>query len=101
MISTRSLIDKFGMLSVNQLNTQIKIKLLEIWKAINVKDYPYKPTYIEREEAIVQTRACSAKILKEVARSNLSKGTFRNDALRIWNLAPSTIRDCKTLSSPL
>ena len=64
---------------------------------INVKDYPYKPTYIEREEAIVQTRACSAKILKEVARSNLSKGTFRNDALKIWNLAPSTIRDCKTI----
>ena len=94
-ISTKILLSKVGMLSVNQLNAQIK--LLDIWKAINVKDYPYKPMYIEREEAIVQTRACSAKILKEVARSNLSKGTFRNDALRIWNLAPSTIRDCKTL----
>ena len=38
MISTASLLDKFGILSVNQFNAQIK--LLEIWKSLNVEKYP-------------------------------------------------------------
>ena len=39
-VSTASLLQKFNMLSVNQLNAQVK--LLEIWKALNVKEYPLK-----------------------------------------------------------
>ena len=40
MISIDSLLEKFGVLSVNQLNAQVK--LAEIWKALHVDDYPLK-----------------------------------------------------------
>ena len=40
MVSIESLLEKFKILSVNQLNAQTK--LLEMWKALNSKDYPLK-----------------------------------------------------------
>ena len=40
MISIKSMLTKFNMQSVNQLNCQIK--LLEVWKALNVENYPLK-----------------------------------------------------------
>ena len=39
-VSIKSMLDRFQMSSVNQLNAQIK--LLEIWKLVNVPDYPLK-----------------------------------------------------------
>ena len=54
MVSTSSLLLKFGMLSVNQLNAQMK--LVEIWKALNVGDYPLK---IERQST--QTNGVSTR----------------------------------------
>ena len=40
MVSTSFLLSKFGMLSINQLNAQVK--LVEIWKALYVEDYAMK-----------------------------------------------------------
>ena len=45
-VSTQSMLEKFGLLSVNRLAA--KIKLVEIWKSLNREDYPicldpYKP----------------------------------------------------------
>ena len=37
-ISTKSMLDKFGILSVNQLAA--KIKIIEVWKIINKEGYP-------------------------------------------------------------
>ena len=39
-ISTKTILEKLGCLSVNQLNAQIK--LLDVWKANNVDSYPTK-----------------------------------------------------------
>ena len=39
-ISTKFMLSKFNLLSVNQMNAQIK--LTEIWKSVNVKNYPIK-----------------------------------------------------------
>ena len=36
-VCIKSILDKFSMLSVKQLNAQIK--LLEMWKSINLKDH--------------------------------------------------------------
>ena len=38
MVSTATLLNKTNMMSVNQINVQIKIQ--EIWKSLNVPDYP-------------------------------------------------------------
>ena len=48
--STKELVENLNMLSVNQLNA--KIKLQEIWKAINLPDYPLK---IEKKSISVDT----------------------------------------------
>ena len=48
-ISTEYLLSKFGIMSVNQQNAQIK--LLEIWKALNIEDYPLEI----RQQAIPTT----------------------------------------------
>ena len=39
---TKFLLEQANLLSVNQLNA--KIKLQEVWKAINIEDYPIKIT---------------------------------------------------------
>ena len=70
-ISTMSLLKKFNVLAVNQLNAQMK--LLEMWKAINVDKYPLQ--------------------LKQ----QNSGATTRADAVRVWNLAPDQIKDCKSI----
>ena len=45
-VSFESLLNKISMFSVNQLNASIK--LLEVWKALKVDNYPLK---IKRQEA--------------------------------------------------
>ena len=85
-ISSKSLLEKFKMLSINQMNAQIK--LLEIWKTISVKDYPIKTKFVSRSDDIVITRAFSLGYLQENRLTNFSKRTFLNDATHIWNLAP-------------
>ena len=45
MVLVAFLLEKFNAMSTNQLNAQIK--LLEIWKALNIKDYPLKITQQE------------------------------------------------------
>ena len=81
-ISSKSLLEKFKMLSINQMNAQIK--LLEIWKTINVKDYPIKTKFVSRSDDIVITRAFSLGYLQENRITNFSKRTFLNDATHIW-----------------
>ena len=40
LVSTSTLLKQTNMLSVNQMNGQIKIQ--EIWKSLNVQDYPIR-----------------------------------------------------------
>ena len=66
-VSTESLLMKTKMLSVNQLNAQIKIQ--EIWKSLNVPDYPIKiPKQMVKENGM-STRACTNERLIEAGRS--------------------------------
>ena len=77
------------MLSVNQLNAQIK--LTEIWKAPNIEDYPItvcKSILLENERA---SRAKAQGKLIEKGVTNLVKESFLNDGVRLWNLAPGSI----------
>ena len=50
-VSIKSLLDKFNTISVNQLNAQIK--LLEIWKSLNIVGYPL----VIRQQEIVENVA--------------------------------------------
>ena len=96
-ISSKSILKKHDILSVNQLNAQIK--LLDIWKASNIDNYPTKLTRLEANDERISTRAVSSGNLVEKGVSITSKNTFYNDAIKAWNLAPVSIKQCKTLWS--
>ena len=85
-------------LSVNQLNCQIK--LTEVWKSINVENYPIqwevKPP---PAEDVRITRSVNAKNLVELRHSKSEDSTFIIDSARICNLAPQSLKDCKSLYS--
>ena len=94
-ISTKSLLLKFDMTSVNQLNAQVK--LLEIWKALNLADYPLKINQQAVPEIGTTTRASHKGRPIEKGTSNLAKKASTNDAIRIWNQSPVSITESKSL----
>ena len=96
MISTSSLPTKFSMLSVNQLNAQTK--LVEIWKALNVDDYPLKVVQQTKDNSRVNTRADTKEKPIEIGKSVLVEKTCISDAIHLWNNAPEKTINSITLS---
>ena len=84
------------MLSVNQLNA--KVKLLEVWKALNVEDYPLKVERQSTDASRVNTRADSTKKPIEIGNSLLVQKTCISDAIHLWNKAPNQVTSCSSLS---
>ena len=85
------------MLSVNQMNAQIK--LTEAWKITNIPNYPTKWDLKTKNVDERLTRAAVADIVPETARTTLAQNTFNNDAKKLWNKAPCEIKKAKTLTS--
>ena len=84
------MLEKHKMLSVNQINAQIK--LTEIWKACNDVDHPFK---IEKKTVNIEeqvTRAMTDGSLKSDALSKVTKSTFINDSITAWNTSPMDIK---------
>ena len=88
-ISTKSILEKFNQLSVNQLNANIK--LCDIWKSINVENYPTRVTQIQPNTDNTQTRSISYGKLIESGKSSITQSTLINDAIRAWNRAPKEV----------
>ena len=84
------------MLSINQMNAQVK--LLEIWKAMNIEDYPLKIDQQGVNEAGVSTRRDCKRRPLEVGKTNLSQQTCISDAIRIWNQAPDCVTNSLTVT---
>ena len=84
------------MLSVNQLDAQIKLN--EAWKAVNLKDYPRKWKKRETNDQARSTRAVRVGKLLEQGRSNITSSTFTDDAVKAWNKTPEEIKNAKTFS---
>ena len=96
-ISTSSLLTKFNMLSVNQINAQIKLS--EMWKAVNDEDHPFNITKKDSGPDVRAMRSISNEVLTVISFSELSKKTFINDGIRAWNNAPLKIKSCSTYAS--
>jgi hypothetical protein len=97
MVSISTMLNKFNMLSANQINASIK--LLEIWKALSVANYPLT---IKRQEASgrgVSTRADQSGRLVEIGKSVITQKTSVSDAIRLWNKAPAKVTESKSLYS--
>ena len=96
-VSSAELLERLGMLSVNQLNAQIKLG--EMWKATHSPSHPTKFKKQEENQAYSGTRACSGGKLLEEGTRPVSLKTFKGDASRLWNNAPVEIKDCLTMHS--
>ena len=79
-ISTSSLLTKFNMMSVNQINAQIKLS--EMWKAVNVEDHPFNLDKKESGPNIRSMRSITNEMLPVKSFSELSKNTFINDGIK-------------------
>ena len=96
-VPTESTLKDLKMLSVNQINAQIKLS--EVWKSLNYVNYPTKWEQKMTKEDERKTRATEAKIVPETAKTTRSQATFDNDAKKVWNKAPAPIKDSKSLSA--
>ena len=83
-ISTKSMLVKHNMLSINQLNAQIK--LTEIWKAVEDVDHPFKI-----QVPMINTEAWQQDTSNRKLWLILQK-TFINDSIKAWNLAPNDLK---------
>ena len=91
-ISIESMLSKFKALSVNQLNASIK--LLEIWKSLNLSNYPLTIKQQSSDSNRINTRADQKQKPVEIGRKELTKNTCISDAVRVWNLAPISVTAC-------
>ena len=77
-ISTRSILQKMELLSVNQLIVQIKLG--DMWKATHIDNYPTKITMLKYVVNPVNTRACANGNLLLNGNSTITQETFINNA---------------------
>ena len=94
-ISTQTMLDEFQLLSVNQLSAEIK--LLEVWKSVNVKGSPIDLEPYNLNPIVYQLRPQPDRVFDDSSRLALSKSSFNVDAARVWNHAPSTVKNAVTL----
>ena len=97
-INTKVIFKETNLLSVNQINAQIK--LTEVWKSQNIPSYPIQwPT---RKDEIIRMglKSSNKPELSIKGKSCIQSKTFINDAAKIWNNAPSDIKSASRFMLP-
>jgi hypothetical protein len=96
--STSELLEKTGLLSVNQLAASIK--LLEAWKSENVPNYPVQLEPNKRIESTRdrQLRPGTIRKWNQDAKSTAEKECFSRNTAKLWNCAPLIIKTAKSLN---
>ena len=98
MISNKSILEKFDLLSVNQ--TAASIKLIEVWKSFNQEGYPitFEPYNQNLVNLNHDLRPQLNRVLKDNCRLKKCESSFSVDAARLWNAAPTEITVALNLS---
>ena len=94
-IPTVQIYKELNLLSVNQINAQIK--LLEVWKSKNCDAHPTKWLNRNDTNSDLRTRAADANKLIEAHGSKILTSTFYSDAAKVWNNAPDCIKQCQSV----
>ena len=96
-ITTKFLLLKHKLPSVNQLNAEIK--LIEAWKSINNNNYPFKmESNIQNLSQSDRTlRPSSIKLWKDTAKTKSGVNSFNIDTAKLWNNCPEAIKTAKTI----
>ena len=96
-ISIKQLLEDTNSLSINQMNAQIK--LAEVWKSLNIQNYPLKVKRKEASDNMVLTRAVKNGFLVESGKKELTQNTCISDAIKLWNNAPREVQEANSLLS--
>ena len=93
------MLEKFGLLLVNQLSTQIK--LIETWKSLNVPGYPLSldPYNKQESRSSAELRPRPNRFFDDTFRLQISQSSFNAYAARLWNSAPPQISMAITLTA--
>ena len=95
-INTEKILSDIKLLSVNQLNAHIKLQ--EVWKAQNNKNYPTQwvldPKIVDARKRSVQKEALIVD-----GKGLRLQSTFYSDAANLWNKAPDAIKKSLTIYS--
>ena len=92
-VSIKSMLTKHNMLSINQMHAQVK--LTEMWKATNFNNYPLNIARIQPANSGRESRSVTDGKLVEPKTLN----TFVGNATRLWNKAPLSIKNSKSIST--
>ena len=97
MISSRSILEKFNLLSVNQIAASIK--LVEVWKSINHDGYPisFEPYNHNLLTHNRNLRPQANRLLKDNCKLKRNEASFSIDAARLWNAAPKEITEATSI----
>ena len=90
-ISIKSMLERFGLLSVNQLAA--KIKIIEVWKTLNNTGYPLKLDLYNQNTQLRDLRTKHNRVFKDDCKLHKSESSFHVDAARLWNATPDGIRN--------
>ena len=96
-IPTTQIYKELNLPSVNQINAQVK--LLEVWKSQNSDTHPTQWSRRNETNPERRTRAADANLLNEAYGGKILTSTFVNDAAKLWNNAPESIKLSKTVYS--
>ena len=98
-VTVKSMLEKFNLLSVNQLAASIK--LLEVWKSQNQNGYPiaFEPYNANLQNQGHDLRPQNNRVLKDYCKLKKFESSFMVDAARLWNVAPGEITEAPTLST--
>ena len=68
-----------------------------MWKSVHIEEYPLKLQQQEIREGVATTRAATKGQLVDIGRTQLTQTTCISDAIKMWNAAPCTITESKSL----
>ena len=91
------MLEKFDLLSVNQLAATIKLQ--EVWKSIIVPGCPISLDPFKK--SVNQTHVLRTKnyrVFNDTSRLAMSQSSFNIDAAKIWNAAPLEIKNSTSIS---
>ena len=96
-IPTSQIYKELNLQSVNQINAQIK--LLDVWKAHQFDRHPTKYPRRNDTNPEQRTRSAVTNKLDEAVGGKIITTTCINDAAKLWNGAPDTIKNCVSIYS--
>ena len=96
-VPTSKIYKDLNMQTVNQINAQIK--LLDVWKSLQSESHPTKWSRRNETNPETRTRSAITNNLNEAYGGKIITSTFVNDAAKLWNNAPESIKSCTSIYS--